>query len=132
MKSTDHSPNTNLPQIEDSKLIQQHLANERTFLAWLRTSITMVGLGFLAAGVVFRSSGEFGHIGHILAAVIGVSAILLSGLVTVFAVRNYFTKREHIRGNTYHASDFMIKFSSCCLAFILLGLLLLMIFMLMY
>ena len=38
-----------------SKYIQQHLANERTYLAWVRTCITMVGLGFLAAGVIYRS-----------------------------------------------------------------------------
>jgi putative membrane protein len=26
-----------------------HLANERTFLAWIRTSISMIGLGFVVA-----------------------------------------------------------------------------------
>ena len=34
---------------------QQHLANERTFLSWLRTSIALMGLGFIVA--IF---GEFG------------------------------------------------------------------------
>ncbi len=32
---------------EDSKYIQQHLANERTFLAWIRTSIAIIGIAFL-------------------------------------------------------------------------------------
>ncbi len=27
----------------------QHLANERTFLAWLRTCIALMGLGFVVA-----------------------------------------------------------------------------------
>jgi putative membrane protein len=26
--------------------VQQHLANERTYLAWIRTAITVIGLGF--------------------------------------------------------------------------------------
>ncbi|WP_153978072.1 DUF202 domain-containing protein [Paenibacillus xylanilyticus] len=35
----------------DSQYVQQHMANERTFLAWVRTGIAMVGVGFLAAGL---------------------------------------------------------------------------------
>ena len=30
-------------------LAQQYLANERTFLSWLRTSIALIGLGFVIA-----------------------------------------------------------------------------------
>lgn len=33
--------------IPESRLTADHLANERTFLAWIRTSITIVGLGFV-------------------------------------------------------------------------------------
>ncbi len=28
---------------------QQYLANERTFLAWIRTCISLIGLGFIIA-----------------------------------------------------------------------------------
>ncbi|MEK4536532.1 DUF202 domain-containing protein [Peribacillus sp. FSL K6-1552] len=28
------------------KFAQQHLANERTYLAWIRTSVSNVGVGF--------------------------------------------------------------------------------------
>ncbi|OTW44996.1 hypothetical protein BK699_28235 [Bacillus thuringiensis serovar mexicanensis] len=35
----------------DSKYMQQHLANERTYLAWLRTAISVFGLGFLVANL---------------------------------------------------------------------------------
>ncbi|WP_418303206.1 YidH family protein [Paenibacillus yonginensis] len=52
-------------QVEDVKSIQQHLANERTFLAWVRTSIAMIGLGVLTAGLAFQSD-SFAHIGHVL------------------------------------------------------------------
>lgn len=34
------------PPGEGSSTVRDHLANERTFLAWVRTSVTFVGLGF--------------------------------------------------------------------------------------
>ena len=33
----------------DSDKVRDHLANERTFLAWVRTSLGLIGLGFLLA-----------------------------------------------------------------------------------
>ena len=44
--------------------VREHLANERTYLAWIRTSITVVGLGFVIArfGVWLRYlSSSTGH-----------------------------------------------------------------------
>jgi|SRR5580704_1094962 putative membrane protein len=35
--------------IPDDKKATEHLANERTFLAWVRTSIAMMSLGFVVA-----------------------------------------------------------------------------------
>lgn len=35
------------------KYAQQHLANERTFLAWIRTVIAIVGVGFLTTSLHF-------------------------------------------------------------------------------
>src|SRR4051812_18929516 len=35
------------PRPEDRT--REHLANERTFLAWIRTSLSLVGLGFVLA-----------------------------------------------------------------------------------
>src|SRR5262249_28009532 len=32
-----------------SGLVREHLANERTFLAWIRTSLGLIGLGFVLA-----------------------------------------------------------------------------------
>ncbi|MBA2939730.1 DUF202 domain-containing protein [Paenibacillus sp. CGMCC 1.16610] len=55
----------------ESKLVQQHLANERTFLAWVRTGIATVGLGFLASGVVFRAT-QYSYYIHKIAAIVGI------------------------------------------------------------
>jgi putative membrane protein len=41
---------------EDTKYIQQHLANERMFLAWIRTAIAITGIGFLIINLHMKSS----------------------------------------------------------------------------
>jgi putative membrane protein len=64
----------------DFKYVQQHLANERTFLAWVRTAITVIGLGFLAAGVVFRTT-TFEHIGHTIAAIVGIGILIVRHII---------------------------------------------------
>lgn len=64
--------------------IRDHLANERTFLAWTRTAITVMALGFVVAkfGILLREIG--GASVHPLTvragAVVGI-LLVLSGLV---------------------------------------------------
>jgi putative membrane protein len=91
----------------DSQFIQQHLANERTFLAWVRTAIAVVGVGFLAAGVAFRSS-YFESLGHVMAVVAGIGSVLLGGLVISCATREYFVKRRTINDSTFRAPSLSI------------------------
>lgn len=91
----------------DSKYIQQHLANERTFLAWVRTGITIVGLGFLAAGVVFRST-SYEHAGHFIAAIVGIGAVILGAIVLGFATKDYFDKRRGINSETFRSPRLVI------------------------
>lgn len=91
----------------DSQFIQQHLANERTFLAWARTAVAIAGLGFLAAGVVFRSS-EVASAGHILAIIAGTSSVIFAGFVIACATREYFVKRRSINESTFRAPSLSI------------------------
>jgi putative membrane protein len=67
--------------------LRDHLANERTFLAWIRTAITLVGLGFVVAkfGILLREVGG-AHIHSETAragAVVGV-ALVVGGVVAAF------------------------------------------------
>ena len=98
----------------DSKYIQQHLANERTFLAWVRTAITIIGLGFLAAGVVFRTT-PYTVYGHTIASVVGVGSVLLGSILVANASRNYRRKREAINAETFRASKGLVWFVVCAL-----------------
>jgi putative membrane protein len=54
MKTNDPSP---LPAPSPSRT-RDHLANERTFLAWIRTALALIGLGFVLArlGLFLRLS----------------------------------------------------------------------------
>lgn len=68
--------------------LRDHLANERTFLAWIRTTITIVALGFVVAkfGILLREVSG-GHVHPLTAragAVIGV--LLVAGGVGVGAL----------------------------------------------
>jgi putative membrane protein len=65
--------------------LRDHLANERTFLAWMRTAITIVALGFVVAkfGILLREVGG-GHIHTETARVGGIVgvALVFGGMLT--------------------------------------------------
>ncbi|PZE20084.1 DUF202 domain-containing protein [Paenibacillus xerothermodurans] len=101
----------------DSKYIQQHLANERTFLAWVRTSVTVVGLGFLAAGIVFRAQ-QYQQLAERLAAFVGISSVILGSGILLLAIQNYFAKRTGINEQTFKSPRYIIIVTFACLAII--------------
>ncbi len=74
--------------------VQQLLANERTFLAWVRTSIVIIGIGFLTASLHFtRAAGE--RADDQVAVFISFSSLFF-GLLTIAggAVQFYRTKKR--------------------------------------
>jgi putative membrane protein len=87
----------------DAKYVQQHLANERTFLAWIRTAIAIVGLGFLAAGVVFHST-PYDYVGIIIVAVVSFGGVLFGASIVVFATKDYFTKQKGITAEGFRST----------------------------
>ncbi|WP_333482924.1 YidH family protein [Sutcliffiella sp. NC1] len=69
-------------QSDESKYIQQHLANERTYLAWIRTAIAIIGVGFLATTLHFNTPmNEF--LDNTIAMFISLFSLLM-GLLTIF------------------------------------------------
>ncbi|MBV9279506.1 MAG: DUF202 domain-containing protein [Chloroflexi bacterium] len=71
--------------------LRDHLANERTFLAWMRTAITIVGLGFVVAkfGILLREVGG-SHV-HTLTARAGavVGVLLVAGGMALAALATF-------------------------------------------
>ncbi|MGE6667421.1 YidH family protein [Paenibacillus xylanexedens] len=105
----------------DSKYVQQHLANERTFLAWVRTGIAMAGIGFLAAGFGFNSSA-YDRLAHIAAIITGITSLIGGISIIVYSAVAYHRKRTQINEQTFQASTGLIRFLTMMLLVIGLAL----------
>lgn len=71
-----------------------HLANERTFLAWLRAGITLITLGLGAAQILTRNLAP----GVPLVEAMSIVLIALGILTTIAGAVEYFQNRTAIEG----------------------------------
>lgn len=86
----------------DSKYIQQHLANERTYLAWVRTCITIIGVGFLITNLHFLTlSTPENELGDVLAEIIGLASIIVGIITLILTTLSYFKKGRDINRQTF-------------------------------
>ncbi|MBO3461835.1 DUF202 domain-containing protein [Aetokthonos hydrillicola Thurmond2011] len=118
---------TEIQQLDDnsnskkrtSDKVREHLANERTYLAWMRSGISLMGFGVLIVRLrilrpplVPESPGAGWKLGL---------AFSLVGLLTVlFATQHYGVVRRDIDTESYEPADRWVILSS--LAVVLLGL----------
>jgi putative membrane protein len=100
--------NTSAEQTTDSKYIQQHLASERTFLAWIRTAIAIIGVGFLVTNLHFTMRSSLSPLGDTLANVIGLFSVGLGVLTITIAIFSYIRKIEAINNQTFRTSKFTL------------------------
>jgi inner membrane protein YidH len=84
---------------------RDHLANERTLLAWVRTSIAIMGLGFIVArfGLLLRELGATNS--HPLptgvSTVFGVALSLCGVVVLILSLQRYRAVGEGVEHNEY-------------------------------
>jgi putative membrane protein len=93
----------NIPTL-DSRYIQQHLANERTFLAWIRTAIAIIGVGFLVTNLHFNMKESLSPVGDLLANMIGIASVGIGIITIIMATVVYLIKINTINNQTYTAS----------------------------
>jgi len=67
---------------------RDHLANERTFLAWVRTALGLVGLGVLLE--------RLGAGGEAIRVAAGVAFIAFGGLSLIYAVGRYLRVAKNL------------------------------------
>jgi len=67
----------------DDALIRTHLANERTFLAWLRSAVVLLGVGLGA--VALGGSGRFEEVVALVLGGVSVVAALIMVLWAYFS-----------------------------------------------
>ncbi|WP_210364718.1 DUF202 domain-containing protein [Bacillus sp. REN3] len=109
---------------EESKYIQQHLANERTYLAWVRTSIAIIGIGFLASSLHFNNIRSISQFADTIAVFVSIFSLLVGLVILFFATMHYFTVRKNINSQKFISANKLIKLSTAIIfmIFLLLGL----------
>ena len=100
------------------KRVSDHLANERTFLAWIRTSIGIMAFGFVVVRFslfvkqlttildkdkLASSTPEHGH-----SAFIGIVLVASGLLTTLFAFFRFKKTQTQIEAGDYHSSTPLI------------------------
>lgn len=99
---------------------QQHLANERTYLAWIRTAISIVGVGFLATSLHFTMGVVRNPFVDLFTIILGIFACVF-GLVIIFtATRTYREKRQQIIQETFYSSNLRISMISTMLSIMII------------
>ena len=93
-----------------------HLANERTFLAWVRTAIAMMGFGFILVKFsIFLKQISLASENHLLSHVqngqSGLTGVLLVGagvVVLILSYINYLRIKKQINSNSYVGNNIML------------------------
>ena len=106
----------NLKQLKrrNSSRIRDHLANERTYLAWMRTAISLMGFGVVILRLRFfrppitTTPGNGWKLGLIFS-LVGLSTVVLSTF-------HYFAVRYDIDEDTYEPPDRWVLIFSLTIA----------------
>lgn len=85
---------------------QQHLANERTYLAWVRTAIAIIGIGSLSSSLHFLIGNTGKMISNILALIVGSGAAILGVVIIVFATYSFVKKKKQIETGVFYMLSF--------------------------
>ena len=111
-------------QSADNDRVREYLANERTYLAWLRTGISMMGFGVVIAKLryIFMASVNIPPSpGMLHASDIGMLFAAIGLIVVMLAGWRYLVVRNQIRNQDYHSSKSIFIYLSIIV--IILGIL---------
>ena len=98
-----------VPVTATSKKVTDHLANQRTFLAWLRTGLATITFGFVVErfGLLLRELGlrnasPANTTTIHYSAIIGVALVLLGVVIMIIALVSYLQIRRAIDQESFH------------------------------
>ena len=101
---------------QESTRAREHLANERTLLAWVRTAIALMGLGFVVArfGLFLRQLGlERGATAASdtsIAGWIGIGLVAAAVASTILAAVRFLRTRNQIEAGRFQAEVYAEAF----------------------
>ena len=114
------------PQPTNPNATRDHLANERTLLAWVRTGVAIAGLGVVVArfGLLIRELGPNAprHTPPGLSTGFGVILVACSAALVILATLRYRGTATAIDTNTYRWSFGLIL--TLCSGFVVVAVLL--------
>lgn len=92
----------------DRGSVSDYLANERTLLAWVRTSITLMALGFVVArfGLLLRElASKGGGLGKAPSAApyIGVLLVLAGVVLAIIGITRFVRTRGQLQGGRFES-----------------------------
>jgi len=93
-----------------------HLANERTFLAWVRTAIAVMAFGFVVVkfslfvkqlGLMFTDK-TVRMPNSAYSGISGLLMVILGALITVFAYMRYKKVEKQLNEQAFHSSTWLV------------------------
>ncbi len=99
--------------VEDSNRARDHLANERTFLAWVRTSVAIVVFGFAIGRFAIAMRQLTALQGHVskttgLSVWMGMSSILAGIAMVVAGLMRYRKTRSQLEAGRFEPAGFVL------------------------
>lgn len=104
---------TNLEEKNSIERSREHLANERTFLAWIRTSIALMGFGF----VIVKFSLFLKQLSLVLetrgltskgySSIIGVIMVTIGVIIAILAFLQYKKNEKQLMNNYFVPSSML-------------------------
>ena len=109
---------------DSSERLQQYLANQRTFLSWVRTSVALIGLGFaierfsifLQQFRLIAGSDAIGNTSsataHEYSALVGIGMIIVGTSLIVYALKNYLDTNKTIASGRHMPKNAIVYTAS--------------------
>jgi len=103
-------------EIDKTKNISDHLANERTFLAWIRTSIGIMAFGFVVVKfslfvkqltLLLGKQNSIPQKGY--SSIMGIVLVAVGMFTFILAYVRYKKTEKQINQNTYQSSSLLIS-----------------------
>jgi putative membrane protein len=111
-------------QADNDKKVSDHLANERTFLAWIRTGIGVMAFGFVVVkfslfvkqlSLLLNKQYVIQEKGY--SSAIGIVLVAAGAVTTVLAYWRFKKSEKQINDNTYQNSSLLITLLTCFIIF---------------
>jgi putative membrane protein len=105
-----------MPETKKVASPNDHLANERTYLAWIRTSIGIMAFGFVVVkfsifvrqfSLLLGKEHTTQHTIH--SDLLGISFVIVGALMTILSYLRYQHSKKQLESGAYQQSSVLIK-----------------------